>query len=36
MQWKDIAGFEGYYQVSDTGIVRSLDRYITTSKGWLL
>lgn len=25
-QWKDIAGFEGMYQVSDTGQVRSLDR----------
>ena len=25
-QWKDIAGFEGIYQVSDTGQVRSLDR----------
>lgn len=26
--WKDIAGFEGYYQVSDQGRVRSLDRTI--------
>lgn len=25
--WKDIAGYEGYYQVSSTGIVRSLDRH---------
>ncbi len=24
--WKDIPGFEGYYQVSDLGNVRSLDR----------
>ena len=24
--WKDILGFEGYYQISDTGLVRSLDR----------
>lgn len=28
MQWKDIRGFEGYYQVSDTGLVRSMDRDI--------
>ena len=33
MRWKDIEGFEGYYQVSDTGVVRSLDRYIVDSKG---
>lgn len=26
MEWKDIEGFEGLYQVSDTGDVRSLDR----------
>lgn len=26
--WKDIKGFEGYYQISDNGEVRSLDRYI--------
>lgn len=25
--WKDIQGFEGYYQVSSSGSVRSLDRY---------
>ena len=25
--WKDIAGYEGKYQVSDLGRVRSLDRY---------
>ena len=24
--WKDIPGWEGYYQVSDTGGVRSIDR----------
>lgn len=33
MQWKDIKGYEGYYQVSDTGLVRSLDRYVTSSNG---
>ena len=26
--WKDISGFEGFYQVSDKGRVRSLDRVI--------
>ena len=26
--WKDISGFEGYYQVSDKGRVRSLDRKV--------
>ena len=28
-QWADIAGYEGCYQVSDRGKVRSLDRTIT-------
>ena len=28
-KWKDIPGYEGYYQVSDAGRVRSLDREIT-------
>jgi hypothetical protein len=27
--WKDIPGYEGMYQVSNMGRVRSLDRYIT-------
>lgn len=31
--WKDIKGFEGYYQVSDLGNVRSLDRVIVNSLG---
>lgn len=31
-QWKDIEGYEGYYQVSDHGRVRSLDR--KNSRGW--
>lgn len=26
--WKDVIGYEGLYQVSDAGEVRSLDRYI--------
>lgn len=31
--WKDIPGFEGYYQVSDLGRIRSLDRFIHTIDG---
>lgn len=31
--WKDIPGYEGYYQVSNTGEVRSLDRVIHKSGG---
>lgn len=27
-QWSDIAGYEGYYQVSNLGRVRSCDRYV--------
>ena len=30
--WKDIPGYEGFYQVSNMGRVRSLDRYIQCSK----
>jgi len=26
--WKDVPGYEGYYQVSDLGRVRSLDRCV--------
>ena len=33
--WKDIKGFEGYYQVSNTGRIRSLDRKIGYRKGRL-
>lgn len=32
-QWKDIAGYEGLYQVSSFGRVRSLDKYIDHPKG---
>ena len=28
MQWRNIDGYEGYYEVSDTGLVRSVDRTI--------
>jgi len=31
--WKDIKGFKGYYQVSNLGRVRSLERKITRSRG---
>ena len=31
--WKDIKGFKGYYQVSNLGRVKSLDRIITTANG---
>lgn len=31
--WKDIFGWEGYYQVSDTGRVRSLDRTVPRGGG---
>ena len=29
--WKDIIGFEGKYQVSNYGRVRSLDRYLKSN-----
>ena len=31
--WKDIPDYEGYYQVSDLGRVRSLDRTVLTTNG---
>lgn len=31
--WKDIEGFEGLYQVSNMGRVKSLDRYVTFIDG---
>jgi hypothetical protein len=31
--WVDIQGFEGYYQVSNLGQIRSLDRTVVTSNG---
>lgn len=27
MQWKDIEGYEGRYQVSDTGLIKSCEHY---------
>lgn len=34
--YKDIKGFENYYQVSNLGNVRSLDRYISNGKSMFL
>lgn len=31
--WKDIKDYEGYYQVSNLGRVKSLDHYVNTSRG---
>lgn len=31
--WKPIANFEGLYEVSNTGKVRSCDRYISCKDG---
>lgn len=31
--WRDICGYEGYYQVNEYGIVKSLDRFVTRSDG---
>lgn len=32
--WKDVKGYEGLYQISNMGRLRSLDRVITTKAGW--
>lgn len=31
--WKDIAGYEGKYQVSNLGNVRSVDRFVLSTSG---
>lgn len=31
--WKDVVGYEGYYEVSNFGNVRSIDRYVNHSSG---
>ena len=33
IKWKDIPNWEGCYQVSDTGLIRSIDRYIPCGLG---
>lgn len=32
--WKPIPGWEGYYEVSEAGLIRSVDRKIVTKAGW--
>lgn len=32
--WKDVPNYEGLYQVSNYGRVRSLERVVTTKSGW--
>lgn len=32
--WKDVVGYEGYYQVSNLGRVKSLKRKIQISESW--
>ena len=31
-EWRDVVGYEGYYQVSNLGRMRSLDRKVSTGK----
>lgn len=33
--WKDIKGFEGHYQISNYGNVKSLERFVDSSRGLL-
>lgn len=33
--WKDIPGFEGFYQASNLGHIRSVDRYAVNKRGYL-
>ncbi|MHA7703387.1 NUMOD4 motif-containing HNH endonuclease [Mycobacterium sp. ML4] len=33
MKWRPVVGFEGRYEVSDTGLIRSLDRIIEARNG---
>lgn len=33
-QWSDIEGYEGFYQISNIGNVRSLDRIVTQQNRW--
>lgn len=32
--WKDIPDYEGLYQVSNLGRIKSLDRIVTSKRGW--
>lgn len=31
--WKEVVGYEGYYEVSNIGNVRSVNRYVTSKEG---
>lgn len=33
IEWRAIPGYEGYYEVSDTGLIRSLDRMVKRGNG---
>lgn len=33
MEWKPVVGYEGYYEVSNTGLVRSVNRIVEKSNG---
>lgn len=33
-EWRPIAGYEGVYEVSNFGRVRSLDRWVRANSGW--
>lgn len=33
IEWRPIPGYEGYYEVSSTGLVRSLDRTVVCANG---
>lgn len=36
MKWTDIKGYEQFYQVSDTGLIRSKDRKVRCGNGVLI
>ena len=33
MKWSEVTGYEGLYEVSDTGLVRGVDRFVTDKNG---
>lgn len=33
-EWRPVVGFEGHYEVSNLGRVRSIDRYVSVSSRW--
>ena len=34
-EWKPISGYEGFYEVSNLGNIRSVDRYVRSGNGSL-